>query len=220
MTCEKKEKTKLRRLYDDYRLYCTHLLIAVIPYRLPPYGNYYGDNKPGEPGQWDKESLDIFIEEARDQYERQQFALMRIESLSQFLFATGVGILALVIGFYNDIGGNWVIAWWIAFALHILGMMGAGANLRNKKIYGTVDVIMMSKDMFPSNRVKLAKLYINAIPRGEDTNTTLLGHYWIALRLMVSAGITFTIVWLVGRAADQHVDPSTEETLLSLMDIF
>ncbi|MXW41506.1 MAG: hypothetical protein F4X48_05495 [Acidimicrobiia bacterium] len=209
----------MKKFYHEYRRYFLHIAIGIVPFRLPSFGNYYGTSVAEDPNQWDRKSLDLFIEEARHQYDRQQFEMQRIESLSQFLFVTGVGIFALVISFYGDLEGSWAVLWWIAFSLHSLGVLGVGANLRNKKIYGTVDIVKMSGETFPTSGVKLAKLYVDAIPYGENTNATILGHYWISLRLMVYAGIIFAIVWIIDQASSDAGGKASKQALMTIQNM-
>lgn len=212
-------KNRVIKTARDYGRYFAHLFILIVPYRLPPFGKYYGTNVPGNIQSWNQGSLESFIEEARLQYDRQRAESARIESLSQFLFVTGVGVLAIVIGFYGDISGGWTVLWWIAFSLHILGVWGTGSVLRNKKVYGTKDIIIMSKNRNQFRTKDLAEFYIKVIPPGENTNATILGHYWIAARLMVYAGVIFAIVWIAGREKTTSTGDDDKQAFLSLIGI-
>jgi hypothetical protein len=184
-------------LLDGFRveasLYLEHCGILFRPGKTPRYAQVH-NLQPGDTVSWPADDRQLLIEEARRQLDRQRAELDRIQSRSQFLFTTGLAVLALgtsLLVAVKDHGSLWATAMWIVATCFVLASIwGAAANLATKNVFGAIDAVLLSNTPAP-RREAVGEAYIHMIAPGANTVATRLVIYRDAVFLLLVAVLLY-----------------------------
>lgn len=187
----------LRRLGEEVAVYSRHCLAMLLPGRTRPYVKVHKE-EPGSVREWPDPDLMLLVDECRRQLDRQRGELARLQGLSQFLFSTGLAMIALAGVALPAVKAshNMVAAvLWIAAALLLgCGTWGAAANLSTKNLLGVVDGVLLSR-CEPPTLPLVAEAHSQQIAVGANTVATRLMIYRDAAFLVLLSAVMFMTAW-------------------------
>jgi hypothetical protein len=121
----------LRRSWGGFRheswIYFGSCLVMLTPGLTPPYVSSHSIT-PGDVTGWPSDDQQRIVDEARRQLDQQRAELDRIQNRSQFLFTTGLGVLALAAFAQRTVHASrsalaWTF-WVVGVLLMVLGVWG------------------------------------------------------------------------------------------------
>lgn len=169
------------------------LVLALVVPGLEPFQFPDRDEEPGDLADWDDENLKLLIEEGRRQFDRQARLLDGIRVRSQWLFTTGLAVIAVLVGRAAplQLRPPTLVDTLVFLGLicTVYAVLGSAALLVVAARFGVIDVGDLSREAGKgSMQAHLARQYASAVRPGETTLRTRLTLFFeSAVWLMVGA---------------------------------
>lgn len=188
------------------RVYLSHVTSLLLPGRPVKTHKVVPDDLAavGPLDSWEKEDLELLIEESRRALDGQQSRFDRMRTTAQVVLPLSTALLVILGSGLRQIVDEptnctrYVMygVWSSGTALVLLAALGAAATLSVRSDFGTILPTVVSQ-LTPPIRQQLARSYAQQVVVGETTIGTRITVIRDAITLLALGGVLHLALWLV-----------------------
>ena len=182
---------EVQHFVRNRRVYAVHIAALFLP-GVPVPSHRAHQVVARALDQWRDEDLRVMVEEGRRQYDRQLADLRDLRTRSQWLFTSGVALLAVIASQFPEVRDEkdvlLSLLWIITAVTSSVGLLGAAAVVVVRADLSRIDSAVLSQRA-PPVLASLASDYATMLGIGENTIATRLTVFREAVLWLLLAAV-------------------------------